>query len=135
MKKAKKTKQKTSKFPSISRTITEKFLLSQVLPVLKNMAVIFIFTSIFVFLLLVVVDLYKTAVSYEKIKSQRQKITLEINTLKAFSQKFTNYKEVYFQIAVREYELGNFNKANEYLQKALYLDPGYGDALQLQKEL
>ncbi len=130
-----KNKLKKPQFPRIYLNITENKDFPHVLKILKKITVVFVFTAVIVFILFTVVDLYRNYLINQQIQIQRQKLTHEINIWKSFSDKYKNYKEVYFQIAVREYELSDFNKANQYLQKALFIDPNYGEALKLQKDL
>ena len=130
-----KNKLKKPQFPRIYRTITENKDFPHILKILKQMAIIFAFTAIAVFILFVITDLYRNYNKNQQIQAQRRKLIHEINIWQSFSDKYKNYKEVYFQIAVREYELGDFSKANQYLQKALFIDPNYEEALKLQKDL
>ncbi len=133
--KAKENEAKKLQFPRIYRRIPEKTEILYVLKILRQMAVIFAFAAIIVFILFTAVDLYRNYNKNQQIQSQRQKLIHEINIWKSFSDKYKNYKEVYFQIAVREFQLGNFKSAKAYLQKTLFIDPSYEEALKLQKEL
>lgn len=130
-----KNKLKKPQFPRIYRRITENKDFLHALKVFKKMVIVFVFTVLVASTLFVAVDLYKNFAKNQQIQTQRQKLIHEINIWQNFSEKYPNYKEVYFQIAVREYELGDFNKANLYLQKALFLDPNYTEALKLQRIL
>lgn len=132
---SKKKKLKKSQFPSIYRRITENKNFPHILKILNQMAIIFVFTTTVVFIVFITVDLYRNFSKNQQTQVQRQKLIHEINIWKSFSDKYKNYKEVYFQIAVREFELGNFESARLYLQKALFIDPNYEEALKLQKEL
>lgn len=133
--KSKEEEAKKRQFPKISLNIPEKKAVFRVLGILKVMAVIFAFAVVWVFILFTGVDLYRHAVLNQQIQNERQKLTHEINIWKSFAGKYSSYKEVYFQIAVREYQLGDFTSAKSYLQKSLYIDPSYEEALKLQKEL
>ena len=130
-----KNKLKKPQFPRIYRKITENKDFSQILKILKKMAVFFVFTALVVFISIIAVDLYKNYNENQQIQAQRQKLIHEINIWQSFSDKYKNYKEVYFQIAVREFQLGDFKSAETYLQKTLFIDPNYEEALKLQKEL
>ena len=130
-----KNKLKKPQFPRNYLRITENKDFLQILIVFKKMTIVFIFAVLIIFILIFVFDLYKNFVKNQQVQTQRQKLTHEINIWKNFSEKYPNYKEVYFQIAVREYELGDFGKANSYLQKTLLLDPNYNEALKLQRIL
>jgi tetratricopeptide (TPR) repeat protein len=130
-----KKKLKKPQFPRIYRGFTENPKTVPVLNVLKQMIIIFVFSAILVFILFVGFDLYKNYVFYNQIQAERQKLTHDIKLWESFLDKYKNYKEVYFQIAVREYELKNFDKTGQYLQKALLIDPNYQEAIKLQKLL
>lgn len=129
----KKPKAKKPQFPKNSRFIPESF--SHYIRILKNMTVIFTFASLLVFGFFLFFDLYLNYVNFSRLSLERQKLISEVNTWESFSQKYPNYKEVYFQIAVREFELGDYQSSIKYLQKALFIDPNYQDALKLKKEL
>lgn len=134
----KKTKEKRTnrlQFPSIYRKIPERSDFLFVLKILKKIAVVFVFAAIFTFILFVLADLQRNYVQNQHIQAERQKLIHEINIWKSFSDKYKNYKEVYFQIAVREFQLGDFTAAEQYLKKTLFIDPNYEEALKLQKEL
>ncbi len=122
-------------FPRISRIFPESHKFVQFITIFKKMFLAFVFTSIFVFMLFILADLYRNYGENQIVQAQREKLISEINTWKSFSQKYPNYKEVYFQIAVREFELGKYSEAGNYLQKALFIDPSYGEALKLKKAL
>ena len=126
---------KKPQFPRISRIFPEAHVNSQFLTIFKKMFIAFIFTSVFVFILFTLADLYRNFDKNQKVQVEREKLTSEINIWKSFSQKYPNYKEVYFQMAVREFELGDFSQSETYLQKALFIDPNYQEALKLKKEL
>ncbi len=121
--------------PRIYRRITESPEFVRILQILKKMTIVFIFTAVVALILFTAVDLYRNYSKNQQIQVQRQKLIHEINIWKSFSDKYKNYKEVYFQIAAREFQLGNFKSANQYLQKTLFIDPNYEEALKLQKEL
>ena len=134
-KKLKENEAKKPQFPRIYLKIPEKTEILYILKILKQMAIVFAFAVIVVLILLTAVDLYKNFVQNQQIQIQRQKLIHEINIWKSFSEKYKNYKEVYFQIAAREFQLGNFKTAEQYLKKTLFIDPDYEEALKLQKEL
>ena len=46
---------------------------------------------------------------------------------------YPNYRDGYFRLATLEYELGNRNKAKEYVQKALELDPNFEEGRRLER--
>ena len=126
---------KKPQFPNIYRRIPERREILYILRILKKMAIVFVFAAIFVFILFILADLERNYVQNQQIQKERQKLIHEINIWKSFSDKYKNYKEVYFQIAAREFQLGNFKTAEQYLKKTLFIDPNYEEALKLQKEL
>ncbi|MCL5435197.1 MAG: hypothetical protein M1405_02305 [Patescibacteria group bacterium] len=133
--KPKETEAKKRQFPRIYRRITENPEFVRILHILKKMTIVSIFTTVVVLILFTAVDLYRNYSKNQQIQAGRQKLIHEINIWKSFSDKYKNYKEVYFQIAVREFQLGNFKSAEAYLQKTLFIDPSYEEALKLQREL
>ncbi|OGH05816.1 MAG: hypothetical protein A2W22_00760 [Candidatus Levybacteria bacterium RBG_16_35_11] len=80
-------------------------------------------------------DLAKNLKTYSALNSERAKIQSQIKTWQSITEKFKGYKDGYLQLAVLEYRLGEFEKSKTYLDKALYLDPTYKEALELQKKL
>lgn len=130
-----KSEAKKLQFPNIYRRIPERREILYILRILKKMAIVFVFAAIFIFILFILADLERNYVQNQQIQKERQKLIHEINIWKSFSDKYKNYKEVYFQIAAREFQLGNFKTAEQYLKKTLFIDPNYEEALKLQKEL
>lgn len=130
-----KSKPKNLHFPRNYRRITENKNFLHVFKILKKMTIIFVFAAIIIFIIGISYDLYRNFALNQQIQLQRQKLNREINLWESFLEKYKNYKEVYFQIAAREYELKNFDKAKQYLQKAFLIDPNYEEGLRLQKEL
>lgn len=46
-----------------------------------------------------------------------------------------NYRDAYFKLALLNYQLKDFDKANEYLKKTLSLDPNFEKGRELEKLL
>jgi len=133
--KPKENEAKKLQFPRIYLKIPESKDFAHIIKILKKMMVFFVFAAILVFILFILADLQKNYTQNQQIQKERQKLIYEINIWKSFSEKYENYKEVYFQIAAREFQLGNFKAAEQYLKKTLFIDPNYEEALKLQKEL
>ena len=137
-----------TQFPNIYRFITEQKLFKLLLKVefrLLNqskykkeiiyfLSFIIVCRTILVFLAVSVlsIKLYREINIYLGITSQRQEMQRKINFWKSFMQKYDGYKDAYFQIALLEYSLGNFEKARHYNKQALLLDPGFEDANNLE---
>jgi len=66
---------------------------------------------------------------------QRQQIQDKINFWQSIADKYEGYKDAYFQMAILDYNLGNFKKAKLDDQKALTLDPNFEDAKNLNAVL
>ena len=58
-----------------------------------------------------------------------------MNTWQGIIKKFPDFKDAYLQLAVLEFRLKNYDKARFYCDKALFLDPEYSDAIELNKKL
>jgi len=80
-------------------------------------------------------DLSKTLKAYSYQSSERAKVESQIKTWQSITDKYKGYKDGYLQLAVLEYRLGEFEKAKNYTNQALSLDPGYKEALEFQKKL
>jgi tetratricopeptide (TPR) repeat protein len=137
-----------SQFPNIYRTITE-WRASKKLPKLTIKASlqaklnkIWFFSKIAI-LLVVIISLifgigffslktYQYYTQVQKIISQRQQMQSKINFWQSIADKYAGYKDAYFQMAVLDYNLGNFSKAKSENKKALSLDPNFLDAQKLE---
>lgn len=133
--KKKKTSKKASKFPNIYRFITEKGIL-----VLKNRMVILsmyiiVYLAVAVTIAYLSSNLYRNFNTYQKVSLERAKIINQLNTWQGIIKRYPDFKDAYLQIAVLEYRLGNYDKARFYCDKALFLDPEYSDAIELNKKL
>ncbi len=119
---------KNRKFPKIYRFITENDSWRQLL---------IGFVSSFVFLALAVVCMNTYKNYQEKLlqDSERAQINKEISLWNPILQKYKGYRDGYFQIALLEYQLKDFEKARNYLQKTLILDPNFEEARKLEKIL
>lgn len=142
-----KEKLKKPQFPNIYRFITEQKALKQLSKVelrllsqskykkeiIYFLSFIIVFMTILLFLAVSVltIKLYQEINIYSGIMSQRQEMQEKINFWQSFVQKYDGYKDAYFQIALLEYSLGNFEKARQYNKQALLLDPGFEDAKNL----
>lgn len=120
------TKQnKSRKFPSIYRTITDK----------KNAPLVVVSMLIITGILIVGVDLNSNLNE----KNLRQKVhTSKIEEIKFWEEnlpKYPEYRDAYFRIAVLYYEVGNFDKSEEYLKKVFFLDPSFEEGKKLEKLL
>ena len=143
-----KKNKKIPQFPNIYRIITENKLFNKLSKVeirllnqskhKKIFTYVLSVTTIFITILLLfgvsifTIKLYQEIGLYSAIVNQRQVMQKKINFWQSFTQKYDGYKDAYFQIALLEYQLGNFEKAREYNKQALLLDPGFDDAKSLR---
>lgn len=80
-------------------------------------------------------DMTRNLDSYNQQSKEKAIILSQIRTWESITEKFQGYKDGYLQLAVLEYRLGDFTKAKIFLDKALYLDPNYKEAIQLENKL
>lgn len=137
-----------TQFPNIYRIITENVTLQKLVKLefrllnqSKYKKEITYFLSLIVFVVVILlsvgisvlaIKLYQEINLYSKTISQRQAMQKKINFWLSFTQKYEGYKDAYFQIALLEYRLGNFEKSRYHNKKALLLDPGFEDAKNLE---
>lgn len=143
-----KNKKNKPQFPNIYRIITENKLLKRVsklefrllkqskhkkvLTYFLSFIILFVTVSLLIGVSVLAIKLYKEVLFYSKITNQRQVLQEKINFWQSFRQNYDGYKDAYFQIALLEYQLGNFQIAKEYNKQALLLDPGFEDAKNLR---
>jgi tetratricopeptide (TPR) repeat protein len=139
---------KKLQFPSISRRITERLVFFRPPKLTISLSrqsklykFLFITAASIVFVIIVILIIgisYFSVESYQaygkitQINIQRQKIQGKINFWQSVAQKYDGYKDAYFQMAVLDYALGNFQKAKDENAEALILDPNFGDARKLE---
>ncbi len=137
-----------SQFPNIYRRITEKLAFKK-LPKIKFIPSwrdklnkiplsLKILTTLIVIIALVCgigffgLRTYQDFAKTQQILAQRQQIQAKINFWQSISDKYDGYKDAYFQMAMLDYQLGNFQKAKLENEKALSLDPNFTDAIKLE---
>lgn len=111
-----------NKFPRISRRITE-----------NNVWLIIASVVIGVAILIVGADLQKSIQDKQYIEKERIKIAKEIEYWEKTIEKYKDFRDAYFQLAVLNYRLGNFDKAKAFLQKTLELDPNFEKGRELER--
>ena len=67
-----------------------------------------------------------------QVSLERQEMQERINFWQSIANKYEGYKDAYFQMAILDYQLGNFQKAKTENKKALTLDPNFEDAKKLE---
>lgn len=131
------------KFPKIYRIITEPFHLfkkskkkkSEIFKKLKFQSLVTFYIVTSALILLLSFDLLISLQKQKEINFERTKIKSEIKLWEAISAKYQGYKEAYYQLALLNYRIGETDKAKFYVNKALYLDPNFEKARDLQKTI
>lgn len=112
------------RFPSIIRIFTDKHFLVTAVSLVLIVAVF-----------IVSLDLYKDVKDQQKIEKERKDVISKIQYWQGIVNKYKDYRDAYFQLAVLEYRLKNFAKAKFYLDKSLSLDPNFEKGRELEATL
>lgn len=143
-------KKKSKQFPKNYRTITDplrqifsearrfkKFRKNnlKLLEKLKLEGIIFIYAITIFLILISAFDLFSNFQKQKEINFETEKIQSEIKLWQEVTNKFKDYKEAYYQLAILEYRLGETDLAKFYIDKSLYLDPNFEKARELRKIL
>lgn len=133
-------KKQKKQFPKNYRTITERLgklkkQNSKLLQKIKFESLVFLYAVTIVLILISTFNLFQNFQKQKEIDLQREKIQSEIKVWQGVTDKFTQYKEGYYQLGILEYELGDIEKAKFYISKSLYLDPNFDKAREFQKIL
>jgi len=132
---------KKKEFPSIYRFITEEPL--QSLIVIKRFFVLnwkmITFSAVASFFIvltaLTIIDFKKNLEEYNKRAVKYEKLAGEISYWKSVVSKYKDYRDGYFRLALLEHQLNNDAQAQEYLNKALKLDPNFEEGRKFQELL
>ncbi len=112
---------KKRQLPNIYRIISERRFWLHVVNVLALLGI-----------LLIGIGLGKYVEQAEAINKQRESVENHIQYLQDLSNKYPGDRDIYLEMAIEEYRLGNMKQANIYVEKALILDPNYLPALKLK---
>ncbi|RJQ38448.1 hypothetical protein C4559_01525 [Candidatus Microgenomates bacterium] len=80
-------------------------------------------------------DLYSNIKAKQKAEAQRTKIAFEIKYWQGIVEKYKDYRDGYFKLAVLNYQLGDSEKSRSYLNRVLEIDPGFEAGRKLEKIL
>ncbi len=80
-------------------------------------------------------DIKKTQEELERVERQKQKLSSEIVFWEKTLITHPGYRDGYFQLALLEYQVKDFEKAKIYTQKALDLDPNFEKGRELERIL
>ncbi len=79
------------------------------------------------------VIMYKQFKVLQTAQEKREKMLSDVTYWKGVVAKRKDYRDGYFQLAVLEYQLEEKEKANQYLQKTLELDPNFAEGRRLEE--
>jgi len=131
--KKKTPKKQTRQFPKINRFITEELEFFR--EKFKIIAFGFVFGVIFALLLISAIDLVANVGKKNSLDTQRKHLQSQVAYWQNFVTEQKGYRDGYFMLAVLNYQLKNFEKAGEYLQKTLSIDSGFSPALDFERVL
>jgi tetratricopeptide (TPR) repeat protein len=120
-----KTKTVTLEFPNILRFITEPDFATAFLTYMKIFFVSFVSGFIVIVILFQLSLLAHNVALAQTLQADRQSIVKEIAYWQQVGDQYKNYRDIYFRIATLEYRLGNLTAAQQYVDKALQLDPNF----------
>lgn len=112
-------------FPSNIRSITEISLTSSQSQNIKiglvSMFSLFLIALIF----LQGVTLWYNVKQQEVYMQERAHLEREVSYWQQVADKYKGYRDVYYRIATLQFKLGNVSASQEYVKKALDLDPNF----------
>lgn len=123
-------------FPNIFRFITEqKYLKTIKKHQWRLITAGFISAIIIGAIVIVGADSYKNYQENKRLSEKRANIEAQIKFWQSASQKYPGFRDSYFELALLEYQLKDFNKSEEYLKEALRLDPNFKSGRKLENIL
>ncbi|MEK7573658.1 MAG: tetratricopeptide repeat protein [Patescibacteria group bacterium] len=122
-------------FPKNNRSITENFIFKVIHKHRRLLLISFASLLIFLAIVTVSIDAYVNYQENKRFTQERIKIESEIKLWQSAAERFPNYRDAYFQLAVLNYRLRKYDNAREYLKKALKLDPNFKEGRELEQKL
>lgn len=80
-------------------------------------------------------DSYINYQENKRLIQERVRIGKEIKFWQSSVDRFPNYRDAYFELAVLNYKLKKLDTSRKYLDKALKLDPNFKEAHELESRL
>ena len=80
-------------------------------------------------------DIHTNLVKLRVAQRERLVVETQVSHWQGVVNRYKNYRDGYYQLAVLEYRLGNNQAAYDYSQKTLEMDPGFKEAKQLLEEI
>lgn len=125
-----------NKFPRIFRFITEQKYFKKIKKHHWRLILAgFVSAIILGAIVIVGADSYKNYQENKKLGEERKNIEIQIKFWQSINQKYPNYRDSYFQLALLEYQLKDFDKSRAYLNEVLRLDPNFKEGIKLQEIL
>jgi tetratricopeptide (TPR) repeat protein len=128
-----------------SRIITDVFPLEKSLALVKRgwkylssltkHYVQFVLTLLILLSLALLWQLYVLSSGYYQAKVEREYATKRLEYWINIIEDHPNFPDAHFQAAAYSYALGDNKKAREFLDRALYLDPEFKNAMELRNKL
>ena len=133
---------KHHKLPKIYRFITDSLTISlfktksfRLARAIKIATLTFLGAVMLFILGISTYDLYSNYQNKKKIDLERQEIISKIEKWQGVVNKYKDYRDGYFQLAILEYRLRDFAKSKLYLGKVLSIDPNFEKGRELEKVL
>src|SRR3989344_5540509 len=125
-----------NKFPRIFRFITDNKLIKKIK---KNqwrlITAGFVSAIILGAIVIVGADSYKNYRQNKKLGEERKNIESQIKFWESVNKRYPGFRDSYFQLALLEYQLKDFDKTRTYLKEALRLDPNFKSGRKLESIL
>ncbi|OGH38900.1 MAG: hypothetical protein A3B44_04100 [Candidatus Levybacteria bacterium RIFCSPLOWO2_01_FULL_38_21] len=122
-----------NKFPRIFRFITDNKLIKKIK---KNqwrlITAGFVSAIILGAIVIVGADSYKNYRQNKKLGEERKNIESQIKFWESVNKRYPGFRDSYFQLALLEYQLKDFDKTRTYLKEALRLDPNFREGVKLR---
>ena len=113
-----------AKFPKIHRSITDVRIWAAIITCI-----------IFVLLFFALFDLFNAVKQEERVKKDRDAVMEQMQYWQSVVEKYPDYRDGYYTLAVLSYRLKDTEHAREYLKKALELDPNFVAGHVLEEKL
>jgi len=125
-----------NKFPKIFRFITEQKYFKKIKKHQWRLITAgFVSAIILGAIVITGADSYRNYKENKKLTEKRRNIENQIRFWESVNKKYTGYRDSYFQLALLEYQLKDFNKSRKYLKEVLRLDPNFKEGRKLEKTL
>lgn len=122
-----------TEFPNIFRFITEQKYFKKIKKHQWRLITAgFVSAIILGAIVIVGADSYKNYQENKRLSEKRKNIEAQIKFWQSVNQKYKGFRDSYFELALLEYQLKDFNKSRVYLKEALRLDPNFKDGRKLE---